>query len=354
MHGGPTTTKLIWTLALIIFSSFFEGQESNDLTKILLDLVAIESNFQSMRGTIPPAKLTRERRRIGYSCDMKCAALFAILLSTASAMESFPGATYIPTDWADGDSFRVKTADGREFSIRLYGADCIETGPYNPSDARRLRDQRQYFGISGHGGSFRSSVELAERYGKEATHQVAEWLSVPFTVHTAFADARGDARFERFYGFITLSDGRDLGAALVSTGLARAFGVSRRHPDGSSSDEYRQTLVDLEIQAAVRRKGIWEHTDWEKLPDERRLSREYEEEIRTTMRRPVLEEGTYINPNIAARDELMRLPGIGETMALRIIEGRPYENAEGLLRVPGIGEATLKRISPFLQFEDAE
>jgi endonuclease YncB( thermonuclease family) len=283
---------------------------------------------------------------------MRYLILFLLGVTSVVAMESFSGSRYVPTDWADGDSFRVKTAEGREFTVRLYGADCLETGPYTPSDARRLRDQRRYFGISEHGGSFRTSVELAERYGKLATTQVAEWLREPFTVHTGFADARGDARYERFYAFITMADGRDLAAALVSSGLARAFGVLRAHPDGRSSHEYGQSLADLEIQAAVRRKGIWEHTDWENLPEERRMLREYEEELRTTIRRPLVEGEFRVNPNTAARDELMRLPGIGETMAIRIIEGRPYAGAEALLKIPGIGETTLERIQPFLHFGD--
>lgn len=285
---------------------------------------------------------------------MKLLILFALLIVSALGVESFPGSRLVPTDWADGDSFRVKTAEGREFTVRLYGVDCLETGPFTPSDARRLRDQRRYFGISGHGGSFRTSVELADRYGRLATTQVAEWLGEPFTVHTAFADARGDARFERFYGFITLADGRDLGAALVSAGLARAFGVLRAHADGRTANEYGQSLSDLEMQAAVRRAGIWQHTDWDKLPDERRMIREYEEELRTTIRRPLVEGEFRINPNTGARDELMRLPGIGETMALRIIEGRPFKDADALLKVPGIGQGVLGKILPFIHFEDGE
>jgi len=282
---------------------------------------------------------------------MKFLPLLLLLASAAAAMESLPDSRYIATDWADGDSFRVKSAEGREFTVRLYAVDCIETGPYTPTDARRLRDQRRYFGVSEYGGSFRTSVELADRYGKLATKQVADWLAEPFTVHTAFVDARGDARYERFYAFITLADGRDLGAALVSSGLARAFGVVRSHPDGRSANEYRQALADLEIQAAVRRKGIWEHTDWDSLPDERRMTREYEEELRTTIRRPLVEGEFRINPNTAARDDLMRLPGIGEAMALRIIEARPLADAEDLLEIPGIGEATLEKMLPFIHFD---
>lgn len=347
-------TKLNWAAGLIISCSFFEGWKAGKIEGILLDRDWNRPAAPRRPGAPGCAELTRDRAGTRYQCGMKSAVFLVISLCTAGAMESFQGSALIATDWADGDSFRVKTAGGREFSLRLYGVDCIETGPYDPSDARRLRDQRQYFGISNHGGSFRSSVELAERYGREAATRVADWLGAPFTVHTAFADARGDARYERFYGFITLGDGRDLGAALVSAGLARAFGVLRGHPDGRSADEYGQSLADLEIQAAVRRKGIWEHTDWERLPEERRLSREYEEEIRTTIRRPVLEEGTRIDLNTAARDELMRLPGIGEVMALRIVEGRPYKTPGDLIRVRGIGEATLERISPFLHVAEAE
>lgn len=45
----------------------------------------------------------------------------------------------------------------------------------------------------------------------------------------------------------------------------------------------------------------------------------------------------------------MALPGIGEAMALRIIEGRPYQRLEDLLSVAGIGEKTLGKIRPFLK-----
>ena len=56
--------------------------------------------------------------------------------------------SFVPTAWADGDSFRIKTAAGEEHTIRLYGADCMEWHIGDDTDARRLRAQRRYFGIT--------------------------------------------------------------------------------------------------------------------------------------------------------------------------------------------------------------
>jgi len=55
-----------------------------------------------------------------------------------------------------------------------------------------------------------------------------------------------------------------------------------------------------------------------------------------------------LDPNTAARDDLLRLPGIGELMANRIIESRPYETIEDLLEVSGLGRKTLERLRPHL------
>ena len=51
--------------------------------------------------------------------------------------------------------------------------------------------------------------------------------------------------------------------------------------------------------------------------------------------------------------ELTQLPGIGETLARRIVESRrqagPFADHEDIRRVRGIGPRTLERISPYLQ-----
>ena len=60
-----------------------------------------------------------------------------------------------------------------------------------------------------------------------------------------------------------------------------------------------------------------------------------------------------INVNLAEESELMRLPGIGPTLASRIVQTRvqaPFESPEDLRRVKGIGVKTVQNLRPFVAF----
>jgi len=198
------------------------------------------------------------------------------------------------------------------------------------------------------GGNVPACIELAKGFGKTAAGRVAVLLKSPFTVHTAFADAGGDGRHKRIYGFVSLPDGRDLASVLVEEGLARAFGVYHGTPDGKPLREYKEAMRDLELQAAKRSSGIWAKTNWEKLPEERRKQRQEEADPDLATGKAEPPKGMLLDPNTAARDDLLRLPGIGELMANRIIEARPYETIEDLLEVSGLGKKTLERLRPHL------
>ena len=253
----------------------------------------------------------------------------------------------IPTDWADGDSFSVRLPDGKEQTIRLYGADCIEIHVQgDDSNARRLRDQRRYFGIG--------DILIAKSMGEAAKAATFEKLAQPFTIHTSFADGRGDERFSRVYAFVETADGTDLAEWLVSQGLARAFGVVRQLPDGTRGAEWREQLIDLELTAAGASRGAWAKTDWEKLPAFRKQSRDEIAELSTAKGIKTADESDRIDPNTASRDALMSLPGVGEKTADAIIETRPYKTLQDLLNAPGIGPASLKKIQPFLEISPSK
>ena len=49
----------------------------------------------------------------------------------------------------------------------------------------------------------------------------------------------------------------------------------------------------------------------------------------------------------------MRLPQVGETLANRIIERRPYKKLTDLLEVDGIGPSTYRALKPMLRVEPA-
>jgi len=266
----------------------------------------------------------------------------------AEPLTKLAGCSIVPTTWSDGDSFLIRTGGGMEHTLRLYGVDCIEWHVTDETDARRLREQRRYFGISEFGGNVPASIELSKGFGKSAAERVALLLKLPFAVYTAFADARGDGRHQRIYGFVTLANGRDLASVLVEEGLARAFGVYRETPDLKSNGEYREAMRDLELQAAKLSRGIWAKTDWEKLPEERRQQRQEDADLDLAAEKKGAPKGLVLDPNTAARDELLKLPGVGEIIANRIIETRPYKTLEDLLEVPGIGSKTLEKLRPHL------
>lgn len=75
---------------------------------------------------------------------------------------------------------------------------------------------------------------------------------------------------------------------------------------------------------------------------------------------PLSGDANLIDPNLAGWPELMRLPGIGEVTAKRIVEYREqhdqgsglpvFNSAEDMARVRGIGPKTVEAIKPFLTF----
>ncbi len=62
--------------------------------------------------------------------------------------------------------------------------------------------------------------------------------------------------------------------------------------------------------------------------------------------------GITININTAGKDELMKLPGVGESMADKIIQFRNEHNgfkkSEDIMKVKGIGKKKFEKIKPYI------
>lgn len=253
-------------------------------------------------------------------------------------LEVFENCRLAGVDWADGDSFPVELPNGKEIVIRLYYVDCNEIAAATETDQRRVRDQSSYFGVDDH--------QVTLHFGRRAAEEVKKLLAKPFIVQTAFATAPGRSAKPRTYGFVTLSDGRDLGEVLVNEGLARSFGVRRNTPGGLNAEAAEAKMDDLELGAAIARRGIWSKTDAQRLVALREDRRKEERDLREAFG---VGAGQPIDPNTATVDEIMLLPGVGEVLAERIVEGRPYKSIDDLRRVPGLGDKVFAKLKESLQ-----
>lgn len=56
-----------------------------------------------------------------------------------------------------------------------------------------------------------------------------------------------------------------------------------------------------------------------------------------------------VDVNSASKEELMKIKGIGATLADRIIEGRCFEKLDDLLKVDGIGAKRLEKFKEQLE-----
>jgi endonuclease YncB( thermonuclease family) len=264
----------------------------------------------------------------------------------ADALQEFPNAVLVPTTYNDGDSFRVRfvrNGNVEEKVIRLYFVDTFESTVEFKSDQERLLEQTREFGFT------KKDRARGIEFGKRATARVAELLSEPFTLHTAFAVALGRSRKERHYGMITTASGEDLAAILVREGLARVHGVVRKRPDGTSGSDYEKHLEDLQLEAAVKRLGAWSVSDFDQLPEIREEQRRAERELRELGG----SADEAIDLNTATLAQLESLKGIGPKLAELIVQGRPYKSVDDLARVPRITTTVLETIRPQVSVGDS-
>ena len=264
-----------------------------------------------------------------------------VLPSHCADLQMFSNAKLINNPANDGDSFFVES-DGKSFHVRLYFVDCPETSTSSKSDARRVREQTRYFGLS--------HAARTIHFGNEAKTFVKGILAKPFTVHTAFASALGRSSKGRVYGFITTADGNDLMRLLVKNGFARTHGVGRETPNGIPRNEMIERLRDIETSAMLKRIGIWSESDPDRIAEFRAEQRSEDQELKelqSQVKKAKFSDG-LLDLNTASKEELMFINGIGPVLAERIMVRRPYKTVDGLIKVKGIGPKKLEKIRPYV------
>ncbi len=169
--------------------------------------------------------------------------------------DSYPDARLVEREGNDGDSFHVR-AGGRDFELRLYFVDAPESylSDRYADQRRRVAEQARALG----GITPQEAVEAGQR-AKAFTRQQLGGRT--FTVYTYWERVfDGD----RFYGFVELPDGSDLGARLVEQGLARIHtkGPGSKEkpvptPRGESFFQARDRLEAIEREARKAKRGAW-------------------------------------------------------------------------------------------------
>ncbi len=167
---------------------------------------------------------------------------FDLTAADRKQWEKLSECRYIPTEYGDGDSFRV-SCGAREFVIRLYYIDAPET----KLTGDKVREQRDYFNIS---------LDDVLNIGNKTNDRVRQTLNKPFVVYTRWAGGGGRSKEPRYYALVEI-DGKSLIEILVMNGLARIKGVKVNLPNGKKSMEYVEKLETLEKEAKRQKKGAW-------------------------------------------------------------------------------------------------
>lgn len=203
----------------------------------------------------------------------------------------------------DGDTIIVNL-NGKDERVRLIGIDTPET--VHPERGE-------------------------EPFGREASDYTKSRLDGE-QVYLEF-DVQQRDQYGRLLAYVWIGE-EHFNATLVEQGYAT---VSTWPPNV----KYVEVYTALQQEAREESKGLWGIAS---------LAEAYivgDYEIDPDTKRPIQK----ININEATAEELQLIPGVGEVLAQRIIEARPFANVNELTKVNGIGQKTLDNMREYVDVE---
>jgi endonuclease YncB( thermonuclease family) len=148
----------------------------------------------------------------------------------------------------DGDSFKIKTKDGRVVEIRMYFVDAAESKdkPYDDY-RRRVADQGKDFG----GLSYQETIALGRKAKEFADSRLKD---ARLTIYTSWEEVYDSGRY---YAFAEFGDNEWWHETLVKKGLARIHTKGEELPDGTRSSTHKKALYQMEKAARQAKAGAW-------------------------------------------------------------------------------------------------
>lgn len=178
------------------------------------------------------------------------------------------------------------------------------------------------------------------------------------------------------------AEGKSLAESLVSAGLARAHGEDADFPDAEGKRRIWKALHELEAAAKHDGQGIFRNSRYAK-PDRNALKplrepskAEPKEPVKQPAKefalkpaaqgqlnstsdslsqdrgdKPAVPEtiSALVDINSASEEALIKLPQIGDSLAKKIIEARPFSSKADVKRVKGIGEGKYAAIKDLIE-----
>lgn len=241
MAGKKKQTVLgtVITVVIVIAVIWMKVQETRD--------------GQRREGTLRDPDVEMTQPKEGSQKDAEVDALLSTVRLTSGRFEVIEGCALIDNRRNDGDSFHVKTSNGKE-EVRLYFVDAPESAARtyggNENNHKRIAEQGRSLGGLNQHQTTQVGVQ-AKLFAKKLLQ------GKTFTIVT---NREKVYRSHRIYAYVVVpyeGEQRYLHELLVMHGLGRIHTKPMTLPDNTSGTRQRERLRKLEAYAKKKHYGAW-------------------------------------------------------------------------------------------------